>query len=88
MSTPSGSKEIELYPRVLLDDYLPVRRRQPRVLNDVSDDESAGGSTVILDSEKALGDVEVIVSSKNVKAVNKKDDAIPFTNPFPLSLSF
>ena len=35
----------------------------------MSDDESAGGSTVILDSEEALDDVEVIVLSKKVKAV-------------------
>ena len=37
-STPSGSKELELHPRVLSDEYLPVRISRPRVLEDVSDD--------------------------------------------------
>ena len=82
-STSSGSKEIELYPRVLSDDYLPVQSRQPRVLDDVSNDESAGGSTVILDSKETLDDVKVIVSSKKVKAVKEEDDAILLPNPFP-----
>ena len=85
-STPSGSKGLELHPRVLSDDYLSVRKRRPQVLDDVSDvsdDESAGGSTVILDSEEAVDEVKVIVSSKKLKAV-KEDDAIPLPNPFPL----
>ena len=37
-STLSGSKELELHPRVLSDEYLPVRISRPQVLDDVSDD--------------------------------------------------
>ena len=37
-STLTGSKELELHPRVLSDDYLPVPISRPRVLDDVSDD--------------------------------------------------
>ena len=48
----------------------------------MSDDKSAGGSTIILDSEEPVDDVEVIVSSKKLKAVKEEGDAIP--NPFSL----
>ena len=74
LSTPSGSKGLELHPRVLSDDYLSVGKRRPQVLDDVSDDKSA----------EAVDEVKVIVSSKKLKAVKEEDDAIPLPNPFPL----
>ena len=81
-STPSGSKELQ--PRCLLNDSLPVRKRGPPVLDDTSDDESATCSTIILDSKEGINDVEVVVSSKKLKAIKEEDDAIPLPNPFHL----
>ena len=80
--TPSGSKELQS--RVSSDDCLPIRRRRPRALDYVSDDESVEGSTVTLDSEEAINDVEITVSSKKLKVMKDTDDAIPLPNPFPL----